>query len=200
VIALLLAGVLLAPATDPGPITVSPENIAIADLRPGTTGAVDVAVTNTSGGVATITVTGHLTSDHPLSPDDTLNIALAACSQPWAGVPKEPTAIATPPVCSSGEVPPSSGGLPALPLEAGQTVHLLISAGLGPNAGNGAQGQTWDASLDVHAVTAAPAVAVSLPFTGAEIAPYAVWGVASVVAGGGLLRVVRGRRRKVRSA
>lgn len=193
--ALLLTGTVSTEPANGGPITVSPSHISITDLRPGTTGAVDVTVTNTGGVPAQVSVSGSLTSTQPVDDDDLLRVTLVGCAQPWAGVPAEPTAALIAPTCTDGEVPASSGSLPAVPLEAGETLHLLISAGLGERAGNGAQGQSWRATFDVRSLTSAPPAPPLLPLTGADVTRLGQAAVALL--GGGVLAVaLRSWKRK----
>lgn len=192
--AALLVAALVTGGTDPGPITVTPSHVVIDGLRPGTTGAVDVTVTNTSTEPAEISVTGELTTTGPVDEDDLLQVDLAGCAQPWAGVPDRPTVALQAPVCASGEVPASSGSLAAVPLEAGGTLHLLISAGLGEHAGNAAQGQKWSASFDVRALTNAPPVTTPLAITGSEARTALQAATALLVAGAAAARVARRRR------
>lgn len=192
--AAFLAAALLTGATDPGPIAVSPSHVVIDGLRPGTTGAVDVTVTNTSTEPAAISVTGELTTSGLVDEDDLLQVDLAGCAQPWAGVPDRPTEALQAPVCASGEVPASSGSLAAVPLEAGGTLHLLISAGLGEHAGNAAQGQKWSASFDVRALTNAPPVTAPLAITGSEARTSLQVAVGLVIAGAAAVKGARLRR------
>lgn len=192
--AALLAAALVTGVSDPGPIAVSPSHVVIDGLRPGTTGAVEVVVTNTSTEPAEISVTGELTTTGPVDEDDLLQVDLAGCAQPWAGVPDRPTAALRAPVCASGEVPASSGSLAAVPLEAGGTLHLLISAGLGEHAGNAAQGQKWSASFDVRALTNAPPVDAPLAITGSEARTALQAATALLVTGAAAVRVARRRR------
>ncbi len=194
--AAFLAAALLTGNTAPGPITVSPSHVVIDGLRPGTTGAVDVTVTNTSTEPAEISVTGELTTSGLVDEADLLQVDLAGCAQPWAGVPDRPTEALQAPVCASGEVPASSGSLAAVPLEAGGTLHLLISAGLGEHAGNGAQGQKWSASFDVRALTNAPPVTAPLAVTGSEAKTALHAAAALLVAGALSVRVARRRHKR----
>ncbi|WP_431838009.1 hypothetical protein [Cellulomonas sp. Y8] len=192
--AAFLAAALVTGATAPGPITVAPSHVVIDGLRPGTTGAVDVTVTNTSTEPAEISVTGELTTSGLVDEADLLQVDLAGCAQPWAGVPDRPTAALQAPVCASGEVPASSGSLAAVPLEAGGTLHLLISAGLGEHAGNAAQGQKWSASFDVRALTNAPPVTAPLAITGGDARTALHIAAGLVIAGTGTFQVARRRR------
>ncbi len=198
--AVVLALALATSKTDPGPVTVtvSPTSISITDLRPGTTGAVDVTVTNISDLDAQVSVTGELQNVELVGKDDLLQVVLAGCAQPWAGVPEAPTAALTPQwSCPSGEIPASSGSLAAVPLEAGQSVHLLIAAGLGQAAGNGAQGQTWTAQFDVRSLTNAKPV---LALTGAALTGIARGAAGAVIAGLVAYVAGRGRVRRTRSS
>jgi hypothetical protein len=170
----------------PEPIEVTPARVVIDDLYPGTTGYGQVALTYVGAGPAEISVTGHLTSDHVLTKADALDMVVAACSQPWAGVPDEPTSVPAPTECDSGEVASSSGSLPALPLEEGQTTYLLISAALPAGAGNAAQGQRWTAEFDVQTTTDAPPARLAV--TGADAALWAAAAAAAVGAGAALRR------------
>lgn len=188
----LAAVLLLNPVNDADAIAVSPSHVEITDLRPGTTGAVDVMVTNTSGLPAQVSVTGELSSTHLVGEEDLLQVSLAGCAQPWAGVPAAPTDALVAPVCPGGQVPASSGSLAAVPLEAGEPLHLLISASLGENAGNDAQGQTWTATFNVRLLSAEPPAPLAI--TGARVSQVGAAAVVTLV-GGALLRVAGTRTR-----
>ena len=183
-----------------GAIEVSPARVSIEELRPGTSGAAEVMVTNTGARPAQVSVTGQLTSEGLVGEDDLLQVELAGCPEHWAGVPAESTAVPAAQsgeqLCPSGEVPASGGSLPAVPLEAGRTLYLLITAGLGDKAGNGAQGQSWRATFDVQAMTQAEPVAAPLAVTGAQVTRVAQWAVALLVAGAGAVWLRRSKRRK----
>ncbi|QZN87801.1 hypothetical protein [Cellulomonas sp. C5510] len=192
--ALLIA--LAGSPADPAPIQLSPSHVVIAGLTPGSTGAADVSVTNNSGQAVEISVTGRLSSPNgPVGEEDLLQVSLAGCAGPWAGVPVEPTVGPVSTRCDSGEVEASSGSLAAVPLEAGDSIHLLISAGLGEHAGPGAQGQTWSASFDVTALATDPAPAPVLALTGADTAGFAAAAIAAVAGGVALRRHTKGTRR-----
>lgn len=193
---LVLAALLAATGIgDAGTINVYPSSIAITDLRPGTTGAVDITVTNTSSRAVQVSVTGDLRASELAGEEDLLQVVLAGCAQSWTGVPEAPVAGKPATRCPSGEVPASSGSLAAVPLEAGQTLHLLISAGLGEHAGNGAQGQSWAATFDVLALSDEPPVDAPLAITGSNSGAVAAAAGALIVAGAA---VVRGRRTRLR--
>ncbi|TFH68120.1 hypothetical protein [Cellulomonas sp. HD19AZ1] len=175
-----------------GMIRVEPDAVTISDLTPGDTGAVDVEVTNVSDVAAYVTVTGdHLPSELAGEDDDLLQVAFAGCTQPWAGVPTAHGAAPSAPVCRSGEVPASSGSLAAVPLEAGHTLHLLVTAGLSEAAGNDAQGQRWGAAISVHAQGSEPPSPAPLALTGVDAVSLGVIAVTLILAGA----VAAGRHR-----
>ncbi|MEN0072064.1 MAG: hypothetical protein AAGC63_13860, partial [Propionicimonas sp.] len=193
---LALAGVVPPGA---GAISVTPSQVSIEELRPGTSGVAEVVVTNTGQRAAQVSVTGQLTSEGLVDEDDLLQVDLAGCAQSWTGVPAGTTAIPSAQLgeqaCPGGQVPASSGSLPAVPLEAGGTLHLLITAGLGEHAGNGAQGQSWRATFDVQALTHDEPVAVPLAVTGAQATRIAQVAVGLLVVGGAAV-VLRSKKRK----
>lgn len=200
--AVVAAVVALAGVVPPGAgaIEVSPARVSIEQLRPGTSGVAQVMVTNTGERAAQVSVTGQLTSERLVGEDDLLMVDLAGCPQLWAGVPAETTAVPAAQrgeqQCPGGEVPASSGSLPAVPLEAGATLYLLITAELGENAGNGAQGQSWRATFDVQAMTQAEPVAAPLAVTGAAVTWIAQGAIGALLLGAGALRLRRSMERK----
>ncbi len=192
----MIAPVLLALALFAGPdtctadepVTVSPAEVEILDLAPGMRVSREITATNTCPIQAQISVTGAVTTNRPVDEDDLLVVDLAGCPQPWAGLPERPT-------CAAGEIPASSGGLPAVPLEAGDHLYLLITAGLGANAGDGAQGQTWTADLTVTTSTITPTEEPALASTGTDVLRWARISAALVLLGV-LFRVVQHTRKK----
>lgn len=198
--AAVVALVGVVPPGSGGAIEVSPAQVSIEQLRPGTAGVAQVAVKNTGERPAQVSVTGQLTSEGTVGEDDLLRVDLAGCPHRWDGVPAETTAVPAAQrgeqQCPGGEVPASSGGLPAVPLEAGDSLYLLITAELGENAGNGAQGQSWRATFDVQAMTEAePVAAAPLAVTGAVVTRIAQAALLLVVVGVGAVWL-RSRGRK----
>lgn len=198
----VFGGLVIAAVIPPGvdSIAVTPSQVTIENIRPGTSGVAEVVLTNTGGRAAKVSVTGQLTSEGIVDEEDLLHVDLAGCPQPWAGVPSpasaEPTATRVAPQCAGGEVPASSGSLPAVPLEAGDTLHLLITAGLGEQASNSSQGQSWRATFDVQAVTEAEPAAAPLAVTGSDITHLAQAASGLLVAGAAATYVTRKRKQK----
>lgn len=201
--AVVAAVVALAGVVPPGAgsVEVSPSRVSIEQLRPGFSGAVQVMVKNTGERLAQVSVTGELTSKGFVDEDDLLQVDLGGCAQSWTGVPAGAVAVPSAELgeqlCPGGEVPASSGSLPAVPLEAGETLYLLITAGLGEDAGNGAQGQSWLAEFDVQSVTQDEPVPVPLAVTGAGVTRLAQLAVGLLTAGGAATWLVSRRRKGI---
>lgn len=144
-------------------LTISPTNVVIDGIGPGVTRFAQLSAANTSNLAMTLTISGQVSADHQTAAADVLVVDLAGCSQPWTGLPDEPT-------CGGTKVSQPDGTLPVMPLPAGSATNLLIAAGLGPDAGNGAQGQTWTATLTVVSEQTTTALATA---NRGHVAPHA---------------------------
>jgi hypothetical protein len=170
-------------------VTVAPDHVAIADLAPGVPRSAQVSVTNDGTVGALLTVRGELTAPGAIDPADVLHVSLAGCTQPWSGMPDAP-------VCDTGEVATTDGALAGIPLEVGARLWVLITAGLGQDAGDGAQGQTWTADMTLTAAASGLEPAPALAFTGASVTPLAGLALALLGTGSAVARTVSRARQK----
>ncbi|NTW39384.1 MAG: hypothetical protein HGA44_05770 [Cellulomonadaceae bacterium] len=186
-IAALLLGAVLATATNEPEglsVAVSPQHVTIENIGPGRAGSAQVEVVNNGTRAVVLTVSGTLSAPNATSNVDLLQVDLQGCSTPWVGVPDAPVCLGT----RAGD-----RDLSAVPLEVGARTWVLISAGLDARAGNGAQGQTWNAQLSLTAAATTPTPAPALAVTGASVIAPAVAGLLTLAAGAGLVRLRRTR-------
>lgn len=190
--ALLVAGVLTVTTPQPPvPVTVSPSHVELSELAPGVRRAAQVQVLNSGTQGAVLTVSGQLHSAAGTAPADLLRVDLTACSQPWTGLPDAP-------VCPAGDATAPGVNLPAVALPPAAATYVLITAGLDPQAGAGAAGQTWTAVLGLTAVQSVVAPSAGgLAYTGAQ--PIGTAAAAAVLIGAGALLVATRRRAQRRS-
>lgn len=187
--ALLLAALGMPASTSPDEglsVAVAPDRVSIVDLAPGVPQSAQVSVRNTGAVAALLTVRGQLETPASIRDQDRLAVTLEGCAVQWLA--------SSTPSCPTGAVSVHDGALVGVPLGVGEQVWVLITAALSPEAGDGAQGQTWTAQLSLTAAAADPQPA-HLATTGGA-APWAALaaGLGAIAAGAALTDYTRRRR------